>query len=91
MQIAQGIGSISLLSYQLNQGREWIGSTLPPTAYQQTDMTTIVEPVNDAIPASLVDKSAPPEEVNDEIRFSFIQSNNEIGEVENDEGDEEGE
>ena len=54
-------------------------------------MTTIVEPVNDAIPASLVDKSAPPEEVNDEIRFSFIQSNNEIGEVENDEGDEEGE
>ena len=42
------------------------------TAYQQTDMTTIVEPVNNAIPASLVDESAPPEEVNDEMGFSFI-------------------
>ena len=62
-----------------------------PTAYQQTDMTTIVEPANDAIPASLVDESAPPEEVNDEIGFSFIQGNDEIDEVENDEDDEEGE
>ena len=54
-------------------------------------MTTIVEPVNDVIPTSLVDKSAPPKEVNDEIGFSFIQGNDEIDEVENDEGDEEGE
>ena len=61
--------------------------TLP----KQTDMTTIVEPMNNAIPASLVDESAPPEEVNDEIRFSFIQGNDEIDEVENDEDDEEGE
>ena len=62
--------------------------TLPAT-YQQTDMTTIVEPVNDAIPASLVDESAPPKEVNDEIGFSFIQGNDEIDEVENDESGEE--
>ena len=54
-------------------------------------MTTIIEPVNDTIPASLVDKSVPSEEVNDEIGFSFIQGNGEIDEVENDEGDEEGE
>ena len=52
-------------------------------------MTTIVEPMNDDIPASLVDESVPPEEVNDEIGFSFIQGNDEIDEVENDEGDEE--
>ena len=43
-----------------------------PIAYQQTDMTIIVEPVNDAIPTSLVDESAPPEDVNDEIGISFI-------------------
>ena len=46
-------------------------------------MTTIVEPMNDAIPASLVDESAPPEEVNDKIGFSFIQGNDKIDEVEN--------
>jgi len=62
-----------------------------PTAYQQTDITTIVEPVKDNILASLVDESAPSKEVNDEIGFSFIQGNDEIDEVENDEGDEEGE
>ena len=50
----------------------------PPTAYPKTDMTTIVEPVNDAIPASLVDENAPPKEVNDEIGFLFIQGNDEI-------------
>jgi len=55
----------------------------------QTDMTTIIKPVNDSIPASLVDESAPPKEVNNEIRFSFIQGTDEIDEVENDEGDEE--
>jgi len=54
-------------------------------------MMTIIEPVNYAIPASLVDESAPPEEVNDETGFSFIQGNYEIHEVENDEGDKEGE
>ena len=43
-----------------------------PTGYQQADMMTIIEPVNNAISASLVDESAPPEEVNDEIGFSFI-------------------
>ena len=61
-----------------------------PTAYQQTDMMTIIEPVNDAIHTSLVDKSVPPEEVSDEMGFSFIQGNDEIDEVENDESDEEG-
>jgi len=54
-------------------------------------MTTIIEPVNDAIPASLADESTPLEEVNDETGFSFIHGNDEINEVENDEGDEEGE
>jgi len=54
-------------------------------------MTTIIELVNDAIPASLVDESAPSEEVNDEMGFSFIQVNDEIDEVENDESDEEDE
>ena len=54
-------------------------------------MMTIIEPVNDVIPTSLVDESAPPEEVNDEMGFSFIQGNNQIDEIENDEGDEEGE
>ena len=54
-------------------------------------MATIVEPANEAIPASLVDESAPPEEVNDEIGFSFIQGNDKIDEVENGEDDEEGE
>ena len=44
----------------------------PPTAYQQANMMTIIEPANDAIPALLVDESAPPEEVNDEMGFSFI-------------------
>ena len=63
----------------------------PPTAYQQMDMTTIVEHVNDSIPTLLVDESAPLKEVNDKIGFSFIQVNNEIDEVEDDEGDEEGE
>ena len=53
-------------------------------------MATIVQPANDAIPASLVDESAPPEEVNDEIGFSFIQGNDEIYEVENGEDDEGG-
>ena len=48
------------------------------TAYQQTDITTIVKPANDAIPASLVDENAPPKEVNDEIGFLFIQGNDEI-------------
>ena len=62
-----------------------------PTAYQQTDTTAIIKPVNDAIPTSLVDKTAPPEEVNDEMEFSFIQVNDEIDEEENDEGDEEDE
>ena len=62
-----------------------------PTVSQQTDMTTIVEPVNDVIPKSLVDESAPPEEVNDEMEFSFIQVNDKINEVEDDEGDEEDE
>jgi len=62
-----------------------------PTAYQQTDMTIIVEPVNDAIPTLLVDESAQLEEVNDEMGFSFIQGNDEIDEIENDDGDEEGE
>jgi len=59
-----------------------------PTAYQQTDMTTIVEPVNDAILTSLVDESVPTEEVNDEMSFSVIQVNDEIDEVEDDGGDE---
>jgi len=36
-----------------------------PTTYPQTDMTTLIEPVNGVIPTSLVDKSAPLEEVND--------------------------
>ena len=54
-------------------------------------MTTIVEHVNDSIPTLLVDESAPLKEVNDKIGFSFIQVNNEIDEVEDDEGDEEGE
>jgi len=60
-----------------------------PIAYQQTDLTTLVEPVNDVISTSLVDESAPPEEVNDEMGFSFIQVNDEIDEVEDDKGDEE--
>jgi len=59
-----------------------------PTAYQQTDTTAIIKPVNDAIPTSLVDKTAPPEEVNDEMEFSFIQVNDEIDEGEGDEEDE---
>jgi len=62
-----------------------------PIAYQQTDLTTLVEPVNDVISTSLVDESAPPEEVNDEIDFSFIQVNDDIDEEEEDEGDEEAE
>ena len=62
-----------------------------PTTYQQMDMTTIVKPMNDVIPASFVDESASPEEVNDEIGLLFIQSNDEIDEVENDEGDQQGE
>ena len=60
-----------------------------PTAYQQTDMTTIVEPVNDVIPASLVDESAPSEELNDEMGFSFIQVNEDIDKEKDDEGEEE--
>ena len=54
-------------------------------------MMTIVEPVHDAIPTSLVDESVAIEEVNDEIEFSFIQVDDEIDKVEDDEGDEEDE
>jgi len=54
-------------------------------------MTTIIEHVNDAIPTSLVDESVPSEEVNNEMEFSFIQGNDDIDEVGNDEGDKEGE
>ena len=54
-------------------------------------MTTLVECVNDIILTSLVDESAPPEEVNDDMRFSFIQVNDDVDEVEEDESDEEGE
>ena len=50
-------------------------------------ITTIIDPINDTIPTSLVDESAPPKEVNDEMGFSFIQGNDKIDEVENDEGD----
>jgi len=62
-----------------------------PIAYQQMNMATFIEHMNNVIPTSLVDESAPPEEVNDEMGFSFIQGNDEIDEVEIDEGDEEGE
>jgi hypothetical protein len=62
-----------------------------PTAYQQTDMTTTIEPVTDTIPSSLVDESAPPEDVDNEIGSAFIQGNDQIDEVEDDNGDEEGE
>ena len=43
-----------------------------PTAYQQIGMATLIEPVNDIIPASLVDESALLEEVNDEMSFPCI-------------------
>ena len=60
-----------------------------PIAYQQTDLTTLVEPVNDVISTSLVDESAPPEEVNNNMGFSFIQVNDDIDEAEEDDGDKE--
>jgi len=62
-----------------------------PIAYQQTLMTTLGEPTNDVIPTSLVDESAPPEDVNDNLDFSFIQVNDDIDEGKGDDSDEEGE
>ena len=48
-----------------------------------------VERVSDVVPTSLVDESEPPEEVNDEIGFSFIQVNEDIDKEKDDEGEEE--
>ena len=52
---------------------------------------TLGKPMNDIIPMSLVDESAPPEDVNDDLNFSFIQVNDDIDEAEGDDSDEEGE
>ena len=54
-------------------------------------MTTLGEPMKDVIPTTLVDESTPPEEVNDDLGFSFIQVNDNIDEAERDDSDEEGE
>jgi len=43
-----------------------------PVAYQQMMMTTLGKPTNDVIPMLLVDESAPPDEVNDDLDFLFI-------------------
>jgi len=48
---------------------------------------TLVEPMNDVIPTSLVDESVPSEEVNDEMGFVFIQDNEGIDEEEDDKRD----
>jgi len=62
-----------------------------PIAYQQTVMTTLGEPTNDVISTLLMDESAPPEDVNDDLDFSFIQVNDDIDEAEGDDSDKEGE
>jgi len=46
--------------------------------------------MNDVMPISLVDESAPPKEVNVDMSLSFIQVNDNIDEAEEDEGDEKG-
>jgi len=60
-------------------------------ANQQTGIMTVVELVIDVIPTALVDGSAPPKEVNNDMEFLFIKVNDDINEVEEDEGDEQGE
>ena len=52
-------------------------------------MTTLVQLVNDVIPTSLMDKNAPPKEVNDDMGFPFIQVNDDVDDAEEDKGDEE--
>ena len=43
-------------------------------------MTTLVKHVNDVIHTSLVDESAPLKEVNDDMKFLFIQVNDDVDE-----------
>jgi len=62
-----------------------------PIAYKQMRMMTLGEPTNDVIPTSLADESAPLEEVNDNLDFSFIQVNDDIDEAKGDDSDKEGE
>ena len=62
-----------------------------PIACQQTGMATLGEPMDDVMPTSLVDESAPLEEVNDDLGFSLIQVNDDIDDTERDDNDEEGE
>lgn len=50
---------------------------------------TLVEPMNDVIPASLVNETAPVEEVNLNMGFSFIKVNDDTDKEEKDQGDEE--
>jgi len=52
-------------------------------------MMTLIECADDVISPSLVDESAPPEEVNNNMGFSFIQVNDDIDEAEEDDGDKE--
>jgi len=54
-------------------------------------ITTLGEPTNDVIPMSLVNKSTPSEEVNDNLSFSFIQINDDTNEAKRDDSDKEGE
>ena len=54
-------------------------------------MTKLGELINDVILKSLMDESAPPEDINDNLDFSFIQVNDNIDEAEGDDSDEEGE
>jgi len=62
-----------------------------PIAYQQTGIMTVVEHMNDVIPTLLIDESAPPKEVNNDMRFLFISVNDAVDVAGEDEIGEEGE